>query len=67
VRTALARGVAVDLHPSTMTPHDVAVTRVGHINVVIWLRAPLNAPRFYLAVGRSYADSFEHFWRADEK
>jgi methylglutamate dehydrogenase subunit D len=60
VRAVLARGVPVDLRPQVLTTDDVAVTQVGHTNVVLWSESA-DPPRFRLAVARSYADSFEHF------
>jgi len=64
VREVLARALPVDLRPNALTPEDVAVTDVGHINVVLWRSEAPGVPCFCLAVGRSYAESFEHTVRA---
>lgn len=63
VRSVLARGVSVDLHPRSLPADAVAVTQVGHINVVLWHGPLEGADRFRLAVGRSYAESFRQFWK----
>ena len=62
VRNVLARGVSVDLHPRSLHPDAVAVTQVGHINVILWHSQQEGADRFCLAVGSSYAESFWRFW-----
>jgi len=63
VRSVLARGVSVDLHPRSLQADAVAVTQVGHINVVLWHGPQDGSHRFCLAVGRSYAESFMRFWQ----
>jgi sarcosine oxidase subunit gamma len=55
-RRALAKGVAIDLHPSAFPADAVAVTQVAHIGVVIW-RTDVGE-RFRLALFRSMAASF---------
>jgi heterotetrameric sarcosine oxidase gamma subunit len=59
VREALARFLPVDLRPHVLTPADVAVTNMGHINVVLWQRESGDSACFCLAVARSYVGSFE--------
>ena len=76
-RSALAKQVPIDLHPMAFTVSDVAVTTVGHVNVILWLREPVgleaaslrtagSGRRFCLAVPRSYARSFEDLLRGLE-
>jgi sarcosine oxidase subunit gamma len=60
VRSALAKGVPLDLHPGVFTD-DVAVTVIAHIGAIIWQCAP---DRFAIAVFRSYAGSFWHWLAA---
>ena len=59
VREALARFVPVDLRPAVLTPDDVAVTSMGHMNVVLWQRESGDSACFCVAVASSYARSFE--------
>ena len=53
VRDALAKGVAVDLHPAAFADGDVAVTSIAHVPGLLWRQGD----RFGLAVPRSYAGS----------
>lgn len=55
-RTALAKGIAIDLHPRSFQPGHVAATSVAHIGAQIWQRD--EAPTYDLAVARSFAGSF---------
>jgi sarcosine oxidase subunit gamma len=61
VREALARCVQVDLHPSRFGAGDVALTRAGHLDVILWCVADAAVgERFEIAVWRSYAGSLHH-------
>jgi sarcosine oxidase subunit gamma len=62
VRDALAKGVMIDLHPSTFAPGDVAVTAAAHVGLTLW-RLPDDATgaTFEVAVARSLAASFWHW------
>ncbi|MDB5444725.1 MAG: sarcosine oxidase gamma subunit [Phenylobacterium sp.] len=57
-RRALAKGVALDLHPDVFAADAVAVTQIAHIGTVLWRTQ--DGERFRLAVFRSMAASF---WR----
>jgi methylglutamate dehydrogenase subunit D len=35
-RDVLAKGLPIDLHPSTMRAGDVAATVVAHVQVLVW-------------------------------
>jgi sarcosine oxidase subunit gamma len=59
VRDTLAKGLPVDLHPRVFRSGCVAVTRIGHIGVTLWQIDA--APRFKLAVPRSYAGDLLHW------
>ncbi len=65
VRDALAKGVAIDLHPRAFVPGDVAVTAAAHIGLTLW-RLPDDAEGavFEVAVARSLAGSFWHWLAA---
>ncbi len=55
-RTALAKGVSLDLHPAVFTSGAAASTAVAHMAVQLWR---LDAPDTYVvAVPRSFAGSF---------
>lgn len=56
VRDALAKGVAIDLHPRAFTVGQVALTAVAHIPLAIWQTG--DEPRYVLLLPRSYAPSF---------
>ena len=56
VRDALAKGVALDLHPSAFTPGDTALTSVAHIGIQLWQTD--DAPTYAFSIPRSYAGSF---------
>jgi sarcosine oxidase subunit gamma len=58
VRDALAKGLAIDLHPRVFTTGHAAVTAVAHIGVHIWQVD--DSPTYEIAVPRSLAISF---WR----
>jgi len=62
VRDALAKGVAVDLHPSAFKPGDTATTLVSHIAVQLWQLD--DRPTYEFAVARSLAQSFWHWLEA---
>ncbi|WP_336490423.1 sarcosine oxidase subunit gamma [Methylobacterium nigriterrae] len=55
-RAALAKGVAVDLHPRAFRAGRSAVTSIAHIGAQIWQRD--EAPTYEIAVARSFAGSF---------
>lgn len=55
-REALAKGVAIDLHPSAFSTGSAAVTKVAHLSVQIWQLD--EAPAYMIAVPRSFAGSF---------
>ena len=54
VRAALAKGIAVDLHPDSFKPGDTAATLLGHVPVHL---ARTGADDFEILVPRSYAAS----------
>lgn len=58
-RDLLQRGIFIDLHPSLFGPGSAAVTRIGHVDVILWQLS--EAPEFDLAVPRSLAASFGHW------
>ena len=60
-RRALAKGVAIDIHPNSFGTGDVAVTAVAHIGTILWQTN--NLPCYGMAVFRSYAGSFWHWLR----
>jgi sarcosine oxidase subunit gamma len=62
VRGALAKGVAVDLHPSAFKAGDTAATLVSHIPVHLWQID--DRPTYEFAVARSLAQSFWHWLEA---
>ena len=59
VRQALAKGVALNLHPNVFSKADAAVTSIAHIGAVLWQIE--DAPRYRLAVFRSNAASLWHW------
>lgn len=61
-RDALAKGVAVDLHPRAFKPGDAAATLVSHIAVHLWQID--DRPTYEFAVARSLAQSFWHWLEA---
>ncbi|MGE4372968.1 MAG: sarcosine oxidase subunit gamma [Xanthobacter sp.] len=66
-RSVLAKGVPVDLHPSTFRPDDAAVTLASHIGVILWQEpgeTPEKTPVYDIAIFRSFAESFWH-WLAE--
>ncbi|TCZ65016.1 hypothetical protein EXY23_05670 [Roseicella aquatilis] len=54
-RDALAKGMAIDLHPRAFQPGDVAATLAAHIGVQIWQLD--EAPTYEMAAFRSTAGS----------
>lgn len=58
VRDALAKGLAIDLHPRAFRPGDTAVTQVAHIGVQIWQLD--SAPTYEMVAFRGFAGSL---WR----
>jgi len=62
VREALAKFIAIDLHPEAFRPGAVGATVGGHIPLTLWRcnDAADALPVFELAVPRSYSASFWH-------
>lgn len=58
-RSLLSRGAYIDLHPDAFGPGTAATTMIAHIGVTFWQID--DAPRYELAVFRSYATSFSHW------
>lgn len=56
VRDVLAKGIAIDLHPSAFKANSVAITHAAHIGIVIWQLD--EQPAYEIAMFRSFADSF---------
>ena len=61
LRDALAKAVAIDLHPRVFRPGDVALTVVGGMNVHLWQID--HAPTFALIAYRSVAGSLWEWLR----
>jgi len=61
-RDALAKGLAIDLHPRAFATGFVAATSVAHIAVLLWQLD--ERPTYEFAVPRSYALSFWHWLQA---
>jgi len=59
VRDALAKGLAIDLHPRAFQTGSAAVTAASHIVVHIWQID--NRPTYEIAVARSHALNFWHW------
>jgi heterotetrameric sarcosine oxidase gamma subunit len=59
VRDALAKGLAIDLHPREFKTGYAAVTAVAHIAVHFWQTD--DRPTYELAVPRGFALSFWHW------
>jgi sarcosine oxidase subunit gamma len=55
-RDTLAKGVPIDLHPSTFHPGDAAVTVIAYVAAHIWQLD--EAPTYEIIVPRSYAPAF---------
>jgi sarcosine oxidase subunit gamma len=62
VRDALAKGLAVDLHPSAFKVGDTAVSAVAHIGIHLWQID--EHPTYEIAVPRGFALSFWHWLEA---
>lgn len=62
VRDALAKGLAVDLHPRAFRAGHAAVTAVAHVGVHLWQTD--DAPTYEMAVPRGFALSFWHWLAA---
>jgi sarcosine oxidase subunit gamma len=58
-RDALAKGVAVDLHPRAFEAGHAAATLVAHIGVTLWQVD--EAPTFHVCVPRAFSSSFWHW------
>ena len=56
-RDTLAKGLAIDLHPSVFSPGCAAVTALSHISVQIWQTD--DAPTYVLSTPRTVAG---HVW-----
>src|SRR5262245_23459998 len=61
-RDALAKGLAIDLHPRAFATGFAAATSVAHIAVLLWQLD--DRPTYEFAVPRSYARSFWHWLEA---
>jgi sarcosine oxidase subunit gamma len=62
VRDALAKGIAIDLHPREFKTGYAAVTAVAHIGVHFWQTD--DRPTYDFAVPRGFAQSFWHWLEA---
>ncbi len=62
VRDALAKGLAIDLHPREFKTGYAAVTAVAHIGVHFWQTD--DRPTYEFAVPRGFALSFWHWLEA---
>ena len=62
IREALAKGVAVDLHPRAFNAGDTAATLISHIPIHLWQID--DRPTYEFAVARSLAQSFWHWLEA---
>ena len=62
VRDALAKGLAIDLHPREFETGYTAVTVIAHIAVHLWQID--DGPTYELAVPRGFALSFWHWLEA---
>lgn len=64
VPRALAKGMSLDLDPGLFRPGDVAVSSAAHIGVTLWRLpdGPNGEPVYEVAVARSYAESFWHWF-----
>jgi sarcosine oxidase subunit gamma len=60
-RAVLAKGTAVDLHPSRFRPGQVAMTQMAHVGVHLTQTAP---DAFELLMFRSFAESLVEFLTA---
>ena len=60
---ALAKGVAIDLHPEAFPVNAAAVTAIAHIGVTLWRLDDMadGSPVFEIALFRSMAGSFMHW------
>jgi len=56
VRDVLAKGIAIDLHPSVFKANSAAITHAAHIGIVMWQLD--EQPTYEIAMFRSFADSF---------
>ena len=63
-RGLLQRGAAIDFHPASFGPGSVATTVIAHIGVIVWRLADED-PVYHLAVFRSLAGSFRHWYDAN--
>lgn len=55
-RSALSKGVLLDLHPSVFGPGSAAMTSIAHVGVCLWQTD--DVPTYELVVFRSFAESF---------
>jgi sarcosine oxidase subunit gamma len=55
----LAKGVPIDLHPSSFGANSAAITHASHIGIVLWKLD--ETPTFEMGMFRSFADSFAHW------
>ncbi len=62
VRDALAKGLAIDLHPREFKTGHAAITAVAHIGVHFWQTD--DRPTYDFAVPRGFALSFWHWLEA---
>ncbi len=63
-RDLLQRGAFIDLHPDRFARRSSAVTVIAHVGTIFWQVE--DDPVYDIAVFRSYADSFLH-WFASAK
>lgn len=57
-RDVLAKGIAIDFHPSAFRPGDAATTSMALVGVTLWQVD--GDPAYVLAAARSYEGSFLH-------
>ena len=61
-RQMLAKGVALDLHSRAFSVNEAAVTSIAHVGAIVWQLDA--APRYAIAVFRSYSRDFREFLEA---
>lgn len=58
-RTLLQRGAFIDFHPEVFHTGSAAAAVIAHIGVIVW---QTDAAEFHVALFRSFASSFEHWF-----